>query len=79
MLIDSAKAHKVKKIVMISDLLAGTTNGYLSILRNYMFGGVLHYKIKAENYLRQSGMDYAILRPGELIGHKDVRYFKFQY
>ena len=77
MMIDSAKAHGVKKYIMISNLLAGTTDGYLSMYQNAMGGGVLHYKLKAENHLRSSGLDYAILRPGQLIGHKEVRHFNF--
>lgn len=72
MLIDSAKAHGVKKFIMISNLLVGTNEGVMSMFRNYMGGGTLHYKLKAETYLRKSGLDYAILRPGELIGHHDI-------
>ena len=30
------------------------------------FGGVLDEKIEAENYLRASGLDYTIVRPGGL-------------
>lgn len=52
MMIDSAKAHGVKKYVMISNLLAGTTEGLISLYRNAIGGGTLHYKLKAENYLR---------------------------
>ena len=52
MLIDSAKAHGVKKYVMISNLLAGSTDGLISLYKNAIGGGVLHYKLKAENYLR---------------------------
>ena len=29
------------------------------------FGGVLDEKIVAENYLRASGLDYTIVRPGD--------------
>jgi uncharacterized protein YbjT (DUF2867 family) len=42
MLIDSAKAHGVKKYIMISDMLVGTTDGYMPMYRNAMGGGVLH-------------------------------------
>ena len=52
MLIDSAKTHGVKKYIMISNMLAGTTNGLVSMYRNAMGGGNLHQKLKAENYLR---------------------------
>lgn len=56
-------------------MLVGTTDGFMSMYKNAMGGGILHQKLKAENYLRQSGLDYTILRPGELIGHKEIKYF----
>ena len=77
LLIESAKKHGVKKYIMISNILAGITDGYLPMIVNAQGGGVLDYKLKAENVLRSSGLDYAIIRPGELIGHKEIKYFNF--
>jgi len=62
---------------MITNLLAGLTDGYLPTMVNAMGGGVLDYQLKAENILRKSGMDYTILRSGELFGHHNVRFFNF--
>lgn len=69
-LIDAAKAAGVKKIVMVSSIL---TNGRAwgqekspGFVVTNAFGGVLDEKIVAENYLRKSGIDYTIVRPGGL-------------
>lgn len=60
----------MKKVVLVSSIL---TNGRAwgqekspGFVVTNAFGGVLDEKIVAENYLRASGMDYTIVRPGGL-------------
>jgi len=69
-LIDAAKAAGVKKVVLVSSILtdAGAwgqldSPGYQ--ITN-AFGRVLEQKLIAEQYLRKSGMDWTIVRPGGL-------------
>ena len=69
-LVDAAKSAGVKKVVLVSSILTNARNwgqekspGF--IITN-AFGGVLDEKIVAENYLRASGLDYTIVRPGGL-------------
>merc|ERR1719201_3066224 len=69
-LIDAAKAAGVKKVVLVSSILtdAGAwgqldSAGYK--ITN-AFGHVLEEKLVAENYLRKSGLEYTIVRPGGL-------------
>jgi|UPI000581AA25 uncharacterized protein YbjT (DUF2867 family) len=70
-LIDAAKrSGTVKKVVMVSSIL---TNGRAwgqekspGFVVTNAFGGVLDEKLVAENYLRASGLDYTIVRPGGL-------------
>lgn len=69
-LIDAAKAAGVKKIVLVSSILtdAGAwgqldSAGYK--ITN-AFGSVLEEKLVAEKYLRSSGVDWTIVRPGGL-------------
>jgi len=69
-LIDAAKAAGVKKIVLVSSILtdAGAwgqldSAGYK--ITN-AFGSVLEEKLVAEKYLRGSGIDWTIVRPGGL-------------
>lgn len=69
-LVDAAKQAGVKKVVLVSSIL---TNGRAwgqekspGFQVTNAFGHVLDEKIVAENYLRQSGLDYTIVRPGGL-------------
>jgi len=69
-LVDAAKKAGVSKVVMVSSILTNGRNwgqekspGFL--ITNAL-GQVLDEKIVAENYLRASGLDYTIVRPGGL-------------
>ncbi|KAH8086143.1 divinyl chlorophyllide a 8-vinyl-reductase [Aureococcus anophagefferens] len=69
-LVDAAKAAGVKKVVLVSSILTngrawGQENSPGFQITN-AFGHVLDEKIVAENYLRKSGLDYTIVRPGGL-------------
>ena len=42
-------------------------------------GDVLHWKLQAENYIRNSGINYAIVRPTQLTGDfKDSKITNYQ-
>ena len=69
-LIDAAKAANVKKVLLVSSIL---TNGRAwgqekspGFQITNAFGNVLDEKLVAENYLKGSGLDYTIVRPGGL-------------
>ena len=69
-LVDAAKAAGVRKVVLITSILtdAGAwgqldSAGYKV---TNAFGNVLEEKLVAEKYLRKSGLDYTIVRPGGL-------------
>ena len=69
-LIDAAKSAGVKKVVMVSSIL---TNGRAwgqekspGFVVTNAFGNVLDEKLVAEKYLKASGLDYTIVRPGGL-------------
>lgn len=69
-LIDAAKQAGVSKVVMVSSIL---TNGRAwgqekspGFIVTNAFGNVLDEKLQAEQYLRKSGLDYTIVRPGGL-------------
>lgn len=40
----------------------------IAYLLNLLADNVLGWKLKAENYLRNSGLNYIICRPGGLVG-----------
>ena len=61
--VDAAKTARLSRIVLISSANAGNPDSPL----NTMFGNVLMWKGKAEDYLRASGLGYCIVRgPGLL-------------
>jgi hypothetical protein len=70
-LIDAAKASgTVQKIVLVSSILTNGRNWNQESSPGFVvtnaFGNVLDEKIVAEHYLRSSGIDYTIVRPGGL-------------
>mmetsp|Transcript_14118 Transcript_14118/g.31248 ORF Transcript_14118/g.31248 Transcript_14118/m.31248 type:complete len:322 (-) Transcript_14118:178-1143(-) len=69
-LVDAAKKSGVSKIVLVSSILTngrgwGQENSPGFQVTN-AFGQVLDEKLEAEKYLRASGIDYTIVRPGGL-------------
>eukprot|EP00588_Corethron_pennatum_P010628 CAMPEP_0194272840 /NCGR_PEP_ID=MMETSP0169-20130528/6302_1 /TAXON_ID=218684 /ORGANISM="Corethron pennatum, Strain L29A3" /LENGTH=334 /DNA_ID=CAMNT_0039015607 /DNA_START=40 /DNA_END=1044 /DNA_ORIENTATION=+ len=69
-LVDAAKMAGVRKIVLVSSILTngrewGQEKSAGFVITN-AFGQVLDEKIVAEKYLRASGLDYTIVRPGGL-------------
>jgi uncharacterized protein YbjT (DUF2867 family) len=70
-LVDAAKkAGSIKKVVMVSSILTNGRNWGQEKSPGFVvtnaFGNVLDEKLEAELYLRKSGMDYTIVRPGGL-------------
>jgi len=61
-LIDAAVEAGVRQFIFISSI--GVTQRFH--LLNLTFGNVLHWKWKAEQHLRASGLNYTIIRPGGL-------------
>ncbi|NJM96206.1 MAG: SDR family oxidoreductase [Phormidesmis sp. RL_2_1] len=60
-LVDAAKAANVEQLVMVSSLCVSRLFHPLNL-----FWGVLYWKQQAENYLKNSGVPYTIVRPGGL-------------
>lgn len=60
-LVDAAKAANVEQFVMVSSLCVSKLFHPLNL-----FWGILYWKKQAEDYLKQSGVPYTIVRPGGL-------------
>jgi uncharacterized protein YbjT (DUF2867 family) len=60
-LVDAARAKKIEHFVFVSSLC---TSKFFHPLN--LFWLILYWKKQAENYLRQSGLTYTIVRPGGL-------------
>ena len=69
-LVDAAKKAGVKKVVMVSSILTNGRNWGQEKSPGFVitnaFGNVLDEKIIAEKYLRDSGLNWTIVRPGGL-------------
>lgn len=62
-LVDAARAAGVRQFVLVSS--RGVTQDDHPL--NRMFGDVLRWKLKGEDYLRASGLAYTVIRPGGLL------------
>jgi len=69
-LVDAAKSAGVSKVVLVSSILTDGPAWGQKDSPGYQitnaFGHVLEEKLVAENYLRKSGLDWTIVRPGGL-------------
>lgn len=69
-MVDACKQKGIKRLVLVSSILVnGAAIGQIFnpvyILLN-IFGLTLVAKLQAEKYIRNSGIDYTIIRPGGL-------------
>lgn len=65
-LIQAAKKSDVQRFVLVSSISVTHANHPLNC-----FGRILDWKLKGEDTLRESGLSYAIIRPGGLIDPTD--------
>ncbi|CAK0784887.1 hypothetical protein CVIRNUC_008092 [Coccomyxa viridis] len=69
-LVDAALKRKVSKFVLMSSLLTNGKEAGQSLNPGYiflnLFGNVLNEKLESEKYLRSSGLEWTIVRPGGL-------------
>jgi len=63
-LIQTAKSSSIQRFILISSISVTHANHPMNC-----FGKILEWKLKGENALRESGLSYAIIRPGGLIGN----------
>ncbi len=65
-LVDAAKAAGVKRVVIVTVLGPGDSMAVVPDQQRKALGRIIAVKEDAENYLIQSGLQYTILRPGQL-------------
>lgn len=61
--IDAAKSQGVKKVVFVGSMGGTDRNNFLNTIGD---GNILMWKRRAEKYLMDSGLNYAIIHPGGL-------------
>ena len=68
-LVDAAEIAGVEQFVLVSSIAVTKPDHPLN-----KFGRVLDWKLQGENYLRKSGLNYTIVRPGGLTDEPGGRY-----
>ncbi|MDG1463350.1 MAG: SDR family oxidoreductase [Gammaproteobacteria bacterium] len=63
---DAASKAGVKRIIQVSSIGAGDSYNTAPLLSRLALTDILPLKTEAEDYLKQSGLDYTIVRPGGL-------------
>jgi uncharacterized protein YbjT (DUF2867 family) len=67
-IIDAAKTNGGPRIILITSIGAGDSSEHTNLLTRLALGKILPLKTQAEDYLRDSGLPYTIIRPGGLRG-----------
>lgn len=65
-LIQAAKESGVRRFILVSSISVTHANHPMNC-----FGRILDWKLKGEDALRESGLSYAIIRPGGLVDSED--------
>ena len=68
--VDAAKAAGVNRFVLVTVIGAGDSYAAAPALVKRVMKGALVAKTQAEDYLKASGLDYTIIRPGGLLTRK---------
>lgn len=63
---DAAKAAGVKRAILISTIGAGDSLKAAPLISRLGLSSVIPLKTQAEDHLRESGLDYTVIRPGGL-------------
>jgi uncharacterized protein YbjT (DUF2867 family) len=72
-LVDAARVAGIKRFVLVTVIGAGNSADGLPLLARRGHNEVIPLKTQAEDYLRDSGLDYTIIRPGGL-GPRNLRF-----
>jgi uncharacterized protein YbjT (DUF2867 family) len=65
--VDAARVAGVKRFVLVTMIGAGESFNATPAIARYFLRKVTPEKTKAEDYLKTSGLDYTIIRPGGLL------------
>ena len=64
--IDAAREVGIKRVVLVTSIGCGKSWDYIPDTSNLITAGILKLKTQAEEYLRQTDLDWTIVRPGGL-------------
>jgi len=66
-LIDAAKAANVPRFLMVTVIGAGNSSESPPVVAKWFLKDVIELKSQAEDYLKASGLEFTIIRPGGLL------------
>ena len=75
--VKAAKKTGVKHIIYMSSIGAGGAENFSTVLLNLVLGKTMKWKSLGEEYIRNSGIKYTIVRPGGLVGDSGQLGIKF--
>ena len=70
--VEAAKKTGVKHIIFMSSIGAGGADNFSTVLLNLVVGKTMKWKSLGEEYIRNSGINFTIIRPGGLRGDPGV-------
>lgn len=65
--VDAARFAGVKRFILVTAIGAGNSQSAVPAISRYALRKLFSEKSKAEDYLKTSGLDYTIIRPGGLL------------
>ena len=76
--VDAAKESGVKHIIYMSSIGAGGAENFSTVILNLVTGKAMKWKSLGEDYIRNSGIDFTIIRPGGLRGDSGTLGIRFE-
>ena len=76
--VDAAKVSGVKHIIYMSSIGAGGAENFSTVIRNLVTDKAMKWKSLGEDYIRNSGIDFTIVRPGGLRGESGTLGIRFE-
>jgi nucleoside-diphosphate-sugar epimerase len=65
-MVDAARANAIGRIIMISSIGVGDSHDALPRFVHWVLGRAMKQKARAEEVVKASGLDFTIIRPGNL-------------
>ena len=76
-LVDEAKRAGTQHIIYMSSIGAGGSEHFSTVFLNLFMNKTMKWKSLGEEYIRNSGIDFTIVRPGGLYGDPGTQGIKF--
>ncbi|HIF20077.1 MAG TPA: SDR family oxidoreductase [Gammaproteobacteria bacterium] len=76
--VDAAKESGVKHIIYMSSIGAGGAENFSTVIINLVTDKAMKWKSLGEDYIRNSGIDFTIVRPGGLRGELGTLGIRFE-